>query len=78
MFIVSLVQTSGSQPGCRGTLECHSQYSGVPRVETFFNISLKINFEIFIKPCTANCHRWPLDAANDISVCHNPEKVGIH
>jgi len=36
---------SGSQPGCRGTLGRHLQYPGVPRVNTFFIISLKRYFQ---------------------------------
>ena len=34
-------QTSGSQPGCRGTVGCLLQYPGVPQDNTFFNMSLK-------------------------------------
>ena len=37
--------SSGSQPGCRGTLGCHLQYPGVPRANTFFIISLKRYFQ---------------------------------
>ena len=47
---VSSQWTSGSQPGCRGTLGCHLQYPGVPRANAFFNILLKIHFQTVIKP----------------------------
>ena len=47
---LQFVQSSGSQPGCRGTLGCHLQYPGVPRANAFFNILLKIHFQTVIKP----------------------------
>jgi len=50
LYYIYIVYTSGSQPGCRGTLGCHLQYPGVPRANAFFNILLKVHFQTVIKP----------------------------
>ena len=57
-------QSSGSQPG---RLECHSQHSGMPRVNTFFNISFKIHFEMSAN-LTAKFYASSVDVAIHISL----------
>jgi len=37
---------SGSPTGCRSTLRCYLQYTWVPKINTFFNISLKCVFKM--------------------------------
>ena len=74
----ALPQSSGPQLGCRGTAGWHLQYSGVPRVNTFFNIPLKYIFKMSFKSynkllCFATGrHKLFFSSVG----CRNPEKVG--
>jgi len=75
------VLTSGSQPGCRGPLRCHLRYSGGPRANAFFNISLKILFSECYQTIKQIAMGSPLGAANFIclpSGRRKPKMVGKH
>jgi len=69
---------SGSQPGCCGTLKYHLQYSGVPRVNTFFNICT-IKKNVIKSYSKLLCFFTRRRKLYFLSVgCRNPKNVGKH